>query len=251
MVLPRRPGRSLALVAALAGVLAAMPAAGASDADRDTWKGHVLDVDDAVLARPEEPVTRILAPFQGCQVLLDAGDGDCAVVRAARGDVVVTVEPGPRIDDVLVSRPWTVRVFRHAAGVPDGWEESLTTGAPSSAVYAGVSAKAVDVTGDGKPELVVGYRSEGTGMILDVDIVTLDDEGVPQVAAHDRLYKGSVVFRRGRLVAWTPVYRRNDANCCPTWIERDVLAYRHGRFAVDPGPRVRSEHADVPASELA
>jgi hypothetical protein len=117
-------------------------------------------------------------------------------------------------------------------------------------LYAAVTAKAVDVTRDGKDELVVGYRSEGTGMILDVDIVGTDPDGSPRVLAHDQLYKGSAVFRHGRLVAWVPVYRRTDANCCPTWIERDVLEYRDGGFTVETGRRVRSRRVDVPASEL-
>jgi hypothetical protein len=163
------------------------------------------------------------------------------------------VEPGRRVDDVLVSRPWTVRVYRPAAGVPDGWEVGLTTHADAGAdgpLYAAVTAKAVDVTRDGADELVLGYRSEGTGMILDVDIVGTDQQGSPQVLAHDQLYKGSVVFRHGRLIAWTPVYERADANCCPTWIERDVLAYRDGAFTVDAGPKIPSRRARVPESEL-
>jgi hypothetical protein len=233
----------LGVVTALVGATSAPAAA----------REPILDATDAVLTVPPDPITRTLSPVQGCQVLLDTGDGDCAVVRTANGDLVVTVEPGPRVDDVLASRPWTVRVYRPSTDVPDGWRVALSTSpadGDAGSVYAGVTAKAVDVTGDGHDELVVGYRSEGTGMILDVDIVATEVDGTPRVLAHDQLYKGNVVFRHGRLVSYTPVYEKADANCCPKWIRRDVFRYRDGRIRVDHGPRLRARGADVPASEL-
>jgi hypothetical protein len=245
--MPRRRALWSTLIVAVVGglVLGASGTAGARD--------DVLSADGAVLEPPVTPVVEVLHPVQGCRALLDAGRGDCTVVRAAAADLVVTVEAGKRIDDILVTRPWTVHVYRPALGVPDGWELALATRAEEVAegpLFAAVTAKAVDVTGDGRDELVLGYRSEGTGMILDVDIVGTDAGGTPRVLAHDQLYKGSVVFRHGRLVAWTPVYKRTDANCCPTWVQRAVLAFRGGAFSVDAGPRTPSRRVDVPASEL-
>ena len=90
-------------------------------------RDEVLSADDAVLEPPATPVVETLQPVQGCRALLDTGRGDCTVVRAADADLVVTVEPGRRIDDILVTRPWTVRVYRPAPGVPDGWELALAT----------------------------------------------------------------------------------------------------------------------------
>lgn len=236
--------------ALLVGVVTALVGSAATAA---AARGPVLDASDAVLTAAPDPITRTLSPVQGCQVLLDNGDGDCAVVRTANGDLVVTVEPGPRLDDILASRPWTVRVYRPSSDVPEGWRVALSTlpvDGDDGPVYAGVTAKAVDVTGDGHDELIVGYRSEGTGMILDVDIVATEADGTPRVLAHDQLYKGNVVFRHGRLVSYAPVYRAADANCCPKWIRRDVFRYRDGRIRVDRGPRVRARGADLPASEL-
>jgi hypothetical protein len=216
-------------------------------------RDEVLGQEDAVLAPPATAVSRQLHADQGCHVLLDTGTGDCTVVRTGHGELVVTVEPGRRIDKILVSRPWTVRVYRPSTSLPEAWEIALATelrdGDPP--LYGAVTAKAVDVTGDGEDELVIAYRSEGTGMILDVDIVGTEPDGSPRILAHDQLYKGSVVFRHGHLVAWVPVYKRTDANCCPTWVERDVLVYRDGTFTVDAGPRIRARTVDVPASELA
>jgi hypothetical protein len=242
--------RTLLLVALAAGTLA-VAAAPASADDRD------LGTEGALLAPPVSAVVRTLAPTAGCHTLLDTGEGDCAVVRTENGDLVVTVEPGPRLDDVLVTRPWVVRVYRPAADVPDGWEVALetqpTTGDATPSIgpeFAAVTAKAVDVTRDGEDELVIGYRSEGTGQILDVDIVGTDDAGTPHVLAHDEIYKGNVVFRKGRLVVYEPVYRQHDANCCPTWIERLVLRARDGDLELDAVSKVKTEDAEIPASQL-
>lgn len=215
--------------------------------------GRTLSTDHAVLGVPTESVVRALAPTQGCHVLLDSGEGDCTVVQTAHGDLVVTVEPGPAIDDVLASRPWTVRVYRPSSAIPDGWEVALSThpeGNDPGPLYAQVTAKAADVTGDGHDELVLGYRAEGTGQILDLDVVGTDPDGTPLVLAHDQVYKGNVRTRGGKLVTYAPVYRRSDANCCPKWIERDDITFRDGAFHVRRVWKIPSKQADVPPSDI-
>lgn len=245
--------RPLALVVLPLALVATALAAPAAAHPSPRPHSHVLDSSDAVVAPPDTITTRTLAPVQGCRTLLAAGDGDCAVLNTANGDLVVTVEPGERIDDVLASRPWTVSVYRPSATVPDGWELALATRPEldePGPLYAAVTARAADVTGDGEDELLLGYRNEGTGAILDLDVVGIEADGTPRVLAHDDLYKGSVVFRDGKLLAFTPVYKRADANCCPTWIARDVLRFDDGAFRVERIERVKTKQADVPASQL-
>jgi len=250
----QRCGRGLlALGLGLVLVGAAVGPAGAGAGAGDQGGRRTLTDRDAVLGPVAEGLVRPLGPVQGCHVLLDAGTGDCTVVNAAHGAMVVTVEPGPRVDDVLASRPWTVRVYRPLDGATDLWQVALQTSVDASGagpLYANVTAEAADITGDGDDELVVGYRSEGTGQILDVDVVDNARDGTPRVLAHDQLYKGTVIVRPGRLVTYEPVYRRDDANCCPTWIERSTVRFRDGALRVDPGPRVRTADADVPAGDL-
>src|SRR5581483_797826 len=94
---------ALALVAAGGALWAVTPASAAHD--------HTLNAKGAVL-QPSEVVSKPLSGTQGCQVLLDTGTGDCAVVNAAHGTLVFTVEAGPYQSDVLVERPWIVRVYR-------------------------------------------------------------------------------------------------------------------------------------------
>jgi hypothetical protein len=247
-----RPVRLLALAVACGAGVATLLAAPVAAHPGPPGHQH-LTADDALVTAPDTPVTRTLAPVQGCRTLLASGQGDCTVVRTGHGDLVVTIEPGQRLDDVLASRPWSVNVYRRSAVVPDGWDLALATrpeAGEAGPVFAQVTAKAADVTGDGSDELLLGYRNEGTGMILDVDVVGTDDAGTPRVLAHDELYKGSVVIRDGHFVAYTPVYRRADANCCPTWVARDVLRYDDGAFTVARIDRTRTRRAHVPPSQL-
>jgi hypothetical protein len=235
-------------VGVVVGVAAVGPAA-AQDGGGD----RALTDRDAVLRPAADGLVRSLGSVQGCQVLLDAGIGDCAVVNTAHGALVVTVESGPYQDDVLVSRPWTVRVYRPVDADAEQWQVALETAIDASGagpLYANVTAEVADITGDGDDELLLGYRSEGTGQILDVDVVDTARDGTPRVLAHDQLYKGTAIVRQGRLVTYEPVYREADANCCPTWIERSTVRFREGALRVVAGSRMRTAEADVPAGDL-
>ena len=240
-------GIGLVLFSGAAGGLGA--AAGAREPGGD----RTLTDRGAILGPATDGLVRTLGPVQGCHVLLDSGVGDCAVVNTTHGAIVVTVEPGPYPDEVLASRPWTVRVYRPVDGADDQWQVALETAVDASGggpLYANVTAVVADATGDGNDELLLGYRSEGTGQILDVDVVDTARDGTPRILAHDQLYKGTAIVREGRLVTYTPVYRTADANCCPTWIERSTVRFRDGALRVDAGPRVPTADADIPAGDL-
>lgn len=245
------------LVACAFGCLLVLGATGPAGA-RDGGGDRALTARGAVLGPATISTVRTLGSVQGCQVLLDTGIGDCAVVNTAHGAMVVTVEPGPYQDDVLVSRPWTVRVYEPVGAEPTGsgsdrWRVALETPLDATGagpLYANVTAEVADITGDGNDELLLGYRSEGTGQILDVDVIDTTSDGTPRVLAHDQLYKGTAIVRPGRLVTYEPVYREADANCCPTWIARSTVRFRDGALRVDAGPRVPTADADIPAGDL-
>ena len=156
---------------------------------------------------------------------------------------------------MLVSRPWVVRIYSESRepGHANEFTEGLVTrpqGDDVGPLYAHVQAVVGDVTGDGKPEVFIGYLSEGTGQILDIDIVTTNKQGEPTVLGHEQLYKGVAEVQTGRLVVWTPVYRKADANCCPTWVRRDVVRSRSGELVVDRGPKVRTAKVNVPRGDF-
>ena len=195
--------------------------------------------------------TRDLGPDDPCRDVVTTADGSCLLVQGSDGPLLVTVEPGPPIDDAFADRPWVVQVLASGAA-PGTWVPALSTrpdGADPGPIYAGVTVRAADVTGDGHDEVVIGYRNSGTGDILELDVVGWSN-GRVRVLADDVVYKGSVRLRPGSIVEWTPVYRSHDANCCPTWIARDVVTFRDGKFHVRRAARVRIEKADVPPSDI-
>jgi hypothetical protein len=218
--------------------------------------GSPLGPSGTLLEAPRDAPIVTFDPTAGCRTVLAAGTGDCGVVHAAGGDLLFTVEPGPLVQDGLVSRPWTVTVYRAAPAVPNGWQAALVTPAPGvdpagdpGAVYANVTARTADLTGDGHQSLLVGYRAEGTGDILDLDIVVGTSKG-PRVAVHRELDKGVVQIFPGRLVAYAPIYRAGDGNCCPSFTQRDEIRYRNGTFVLSAGPRVPTRRAHVPPGDL-
>jgi hypothetical protein len=193
-----------------------------------------------------------VATTGGCQALLTVGTGDCGVVHAAGGDLIFTVDAGPPPQAGLVSRPWTVTVYRSSRSVPNGWQVALVTAAQDGnpgPLYANVTARAADLTPDGHQTLLVGYRAEGTGEILDLDVVVGTPAG-PRVAAHREFYKGVVQVLPGRLVTYAPVYRARDGNCCPSFTERDEIRYEPGGFVLSTGPRLPTTGVDIPPGDL-
>jgi hypothetical protein len=207
----------------------------------------------AVLRPSRTTQVRLVEFGASCSALLTGSGGQCGAVHAAGGDLLYTIVSGPPVQPRSASRPWTVTVYRSVPAVAGGWRAALQTrpgGGEAGPVFATVSARTADLTGDGHESLVVGYRSEGTGGFLDVDVVIGAANG-PRVAAHTRLGQGVVTVRPGQLTTYTPIYRAADANCCPSSIQRDEIQARHGSFVVVHGPRLVPEQAGEPPSDLA
>jgi hypothetical protein len=213
---------------------------------------------DAVLRRPTEIVTQTLEPDQGCPRLLETGDGDCAVVRMAGGTAIFTVErvlaPGESADPTN-EQPWHVTILTRSPTIKNGWQTALGTptseGAPDqSPSYLNVTVKVADVTGDGKPELVIGYRHAGTGGILEYDVVTYPKGGRMRVAAHRDLYKGVAAIRKHTIIDYTASYGPNDPNCCPKAIIKATVAWNHGAFRVIHRASLSPKASNVPPGDL-
>jgi hypothetical protein len=130
-----------------------------------------------------------------------------------------------------------------------GWVDSLHADDLQGRRWSNISVLAADLTGDGVPELVVGYRGLGDREPLDLDVVGYTPDGAPQVVAHpDRADRGSLVVQGVQMLNYAGVYAVGEQACCPGAFERRTMAFANGQLlevateSVPPG--------SVPASEL-
>jgi hypothetical protein len=193
-----------------------------------------VEVGDEVAARgtqlttPSSPDTRQIDPELACRTFLETPEGQCEIVMMAGGNALWTVDAGA--DSGTGERDWRVRIRVRSKTMPDGgWDVALQL--PENAIFANVAVRAADVTGDSRPELLVGYRSGGTGQFESYDVVTFESGGQLQVAAHrEGLHKGSVALEGTSIVDYSA--DEESPECCPTRARRTVIAFANGVFRV-------------------
>jgi hypothetical protein len=204
-----------------------------------------ISSDGAVLQEGDRTV--VAAPSNApCVALITAGTlGDCGEVAVAGQRVVWVVEQA--------TTPTGASAF--SAGVltyvPDegGWVRWLQTSDPAGERWADVKVLASDLTSDGVPELLVGFRSLGEADVLEYDIVGYDENAVPEVLAHpDRARKGSVIVSAGTVQEYSAQYPNNEPVCCPPTFLRRTIAFQDGFFRVVGSETVVT--TAVPPSQL-
>lgn len=191
------------------------------------------------LAKPGNPDTRQIDAEKACRTFLETSDGTCDIVMMAGGNALWTIDglPGNGTDE----RVWHVRIRVRSKTMPDGgWDVALQL--PENALFANVAVKAADVTGDGKPELLVGYRSGGTGQFESYDVVTYEQGKPLQVGAHRQgLHKGSVGLDGTNIVDYSA--DQESPECCPTRARRTVIEFSSNAFRV-------TNVSDVPIDQV-
>jgi hypothetical protein len=190
--------------------------------------GDTVTARDAELTKPASPDTRQIDAELACRTFLETPGGSCEIVMMAGGNALWTVEPlnGSGTGE----QTWRVRLRVRSKTLPDGgWDVALQL--PENAIYANVAVRAHDVTGDGRPELLVGYRSGGTGQFESYDVVTYESGKELEVAAHrERLHKGSVALEGTTIVDYSA--DEDSPECCPTRARRTAIAFANGVFRV-------------------
>ena len=126
--------------------------------------------------------------------------------------------------------------------MPDGgWDVALGLPESPDPLFANVAVKAADVTGDGRPELLLGYRSGGTGQFEAYDVVTYEQGKQLRVAAHRQgLHKGSAALEGTMIVDYSA--DEESPEYCPTKARRTGIAFSGGEFRV-------AELSDVPIDQ--
>jgi hypothetical protein len=218
----------------------ATTATGATGADNPDSTDSTAHVGALVTGRateliaPAEPETRQIDAEAGCRTFLSQPSGDCAIVAMAGGNALWTNEAiSGRVGD---ERVWRLRIWTRASVVPDGgWQVALELPRRASPTqprtFAAVGVHAADVTGDGAPELLIGYRAGGTGQLESYDVVTYRTGAPPRVGAHrEQLHKGSVTVDGARVVDYSA--DAGTAECCPTSTTKTTIEFRDRAFRI-------------------
>jgi hypothetical protein len=192
--------------------------------------GDRVTANGTQLTMPSNPDTRQIDAEQACRTFLETPTGQCEIVMMAGGNALWTVDalPGAGTGEQV----WRVRIRTRSTTMPDGgWDVALGLPERPDPLFANVAVKAADVTGDGRPELLVGYRSGGTGQFEAYDVVTYEQGKQPEVAAHrEGLHKGSVALDGTTIVDYSA--DEESPECCPTTARRTAIAFSNGEFRV-------------------
>ena len=182
------------------------------------------------LTKPSNPDTRQIDAEQACRTFLETPAGQCEIVMMAGGNALWTVDalPGTGAGEQV----WHVRIRVRSKSMPDGgWDVALGLPQSPDPLFASVAVKAADVTGDGRPELLVGYRSGGTGQFEAYDVVTYEQGKQLEVAAHRQgLHKGSVALEGTTIVDYSA--DEGSPECCPTKARRTAIGFSGGELRV-------------------
>ena len=192
------------------------------------------------LVKPSSPDTRQIDAEQACRTFLETPGGQCDIVMMAGGNALWTLDAQP--GNGTGEQVWHVRIRVRSKAMPDGgWDVALGLPEDQNPLFANVSVKSADVTGDGTPELLVGYRSGGTGQFEAYDVLTYEPGGELKVAAHRQgLHKGSVALDGTSIVDYSA--DEQSPECCPTKARRTAIAFANGAFRV-------TEVTDVPIDQ--
>jgi hypothetical protein len=205
--------------------------------------GTVITPTGAILQPPpSQPFGVVSAPPDtDCSVFIDPGaTGECGLEHMAGGTVAWSVEHQPVSGSCCEA--FTVRVWTFSQG-NGTWLEQLGAEDPGATQWSGVTLKPVDLTGDGSPELVVGFRFQGSGSILGTDVVTyFAGDPAPHVAAHpDEASHGAMVVGTQLLDEYTAEFPNGEPDCCPPFFRHRIVRWDGSVFRaktvanVDPG----------------
>jgi hypothetical protein len=192
-----------------------------------------------------DPTLRLLRPARGptvrgtarlaCARLLHGGPGSCGRASMAGGAAVWVVRDlsrGPEVRIYTLSRS----AGRWVLGL-----RSRVAGARRAAVLP------ADLTGDGRPELLVGFRLGHASSALAYEVVTYPPGGRPRVAHHAWVERGVVSVRGGEVREYYGL--RPDGRCCGQWYLGATLRWDGSAFRPVPAPEPVPA-ASVPPSDF-
>ncbi len=172
-----------------------------------------LSTDGAFLVPPGSPESRQLDQANQCPSLARTNSAELCDIVAIGGNVFAWVfEAGGEGVDLL----------SQDADLPDIWHVELrANGLPTQ------TPRFADVTGDGQPEIVLGWRDDND--TLNVDIVEARGRSLV-VTLHLPLLNGRLSAGGGSLDAWNGVPQEGDAEGNPSSFDRWSYAKKNGQW---------------------
>jgi hypothetical protein len=159
------------------------------------------------------------------------GDGVPEVVLASRSTMFAQFQLPAQYLDVYAHRrgSWQ-RILDGTAQAPPGSgtpARMLDTPGPELVSRLVDSIQVLDLAKDGAPEVAVGILTAGAGEgPLELWILSMAEDGGLRTEYFVRTTRGGQVVPNGdRIILEFGVYRPQDAACCPSRIERQVIGY--------------------------
>jgi hypothetical protein len=87
-----------------------------------------------------------------------------------------------------------------------------------------------DFTADGQQDVLVPIASGGTSGIVAFYVYSYHFGPLRAILARPDVYRVGLRHKKGDLVVDSPIYAANDANCCPSKIERRTLHFNGQKF---------------------
>jgi hypothetical protein len=204
-----------------------------------------LTAEGAIL-QPVEAEVSPEPPDAPCSAVATGGvPSDCGEVLVEGRRVIWIVEGLPLGEGATAH---TVRVLSYAEDAA-GWVTDLAATDPQARRWTDVRVVLSDVTGDGVPELIVGYRLPNAAEGLDVDVVGYSSDGIAEVIAHPpRSPQGSLVPADVGFDLYAGRYPVGEEPCCPSVF--DLLQVRSDEGILRVVATAEVAPAQVPASLL-
>lgn len=105
----------------------------------------------------------------------------------------------------------------------------------AAGVWTGVTVQLGDYNGDDGAEVWVGYRYDGSGQYLDLDVLDPRADGTFQLGGLQGLDHGVVDLHPGGATVQSAVYGPSDAGCCPSSVLQRTISYTGNRWRVNTG----------------
>lgn len=201
-------------------------------------------------AGAEEGDPEVSAAAGACAPFYDAiGAGSysvqrCGVWNAVGGQRMWTLTKG-----ASANSRFFVIVWQQSA--PNVWRPVLRAVEEAAGQWADATVRTGNIDSGANDELVVGFRTAGTGGYLDMEIVDIRSGSPRVVAVFPGAAKGAAVLVPGGGVdVWSAVYGTGEPVCCPSGFQQYQILPSPGGWIVVEGVGATTGDAVIPSSQF-